>query len=91
MAFSRTGWNPVGGQSKKGSGNALWFYSSADAIATVRAAGYFNDVSDEVSVRDVIVVTDTNTPTTNLVNVLSNASGVVDVSDGTAIVETDSD
>ena len=87
MAFSRTGWNPVGGQSKKGSGNALWFYSSADAIATVNTAGYFNDVSDEVSVRDVIIVTDTNTPTTNLVNVLSNASGVVDVSDGTAIVE----
>jgi len=91
MAFSRTGWNPVGGQSKKGSGNALWFYSSADAIATVNTAGYFNDVSDEVSVRDVIIVTDTNTPTTNLVNVLSNASGVVDVSDGTAIVETDGD
>lgn len=91
MAFSRTGWNPVGGQSKKGSGNALWFYSSADAIATVNTAGYFNDVSDEVSVRDVIIVTDTNTPTTNLVNVLSNSSGVVDVSDGTAIVETDGD
>ena len=91
MAFSRTGWNPVGGQSKKGSGNALWFYASADAIATVHTAGYFNDVSDEVSIRDVIIVTDTATPTTNLVNVLSNASGVVDVSDGTAIVETDSD
>tara|TARA_R110002126_G_scaffold146907_1_gene292897 strand:- start:1609 stop:1884 length:276 start_codon:yes stop_codon:yes gene_type:complete len=91
MAFSRTGWNPVGGQSKRGSGNALWFYSSADAIATVNTAGYFNDVSDEVSIRDVIIVTDTATPTTNLVNVLSNASGVVDVSDGTAIVETDSD
>ena len=91
MAFSRTGWNPVGGQSKKGSGNALWFYASADAIATVNTAGYFNDVSDEVSIRDVIIVTDTATPTTNLVNVLSNASGVVDVSAGTAIVETDSD
>ena len=91
MAFSRTGWNPVGGQSKRGSGNALWFYSSADAIATVNTAGYFNDVSDEVSIRDVIIVTDTATPTTNLVNVLSNASGVVDVSNGTAIVETDAD
>ena len=91
MAFSRTGWNPVGGQSKKGSGNALWFYASADAIAAVNSAGYFNKVSDEVSIRDVIIVTDTNTPTTHLVNVLSNASGVVDVSDGTAIVETDSD
>mgnify|MGYP003629609500 FL=1 len=91
MAFSRTGWNPVGGQSKKGSGNALWFYASADAIATVNTAGYFNDVSDEVSIRDVIIVTDTATPTTNLVNVLTNASGVVDVSNGTAIVETDAD
>tara|TARA_R110000824_G_scaffold137819_2_gene302538 strand:- start:379 stop:654 length:276 start_codon:yes stop_codon:yes gene_type:complete len=91
MAFSRTGWNPVGGQSKKGDGNALWFYSSADAIATVNTAGYFNKVSNEVSIRDVIIVTDTATPTTNLVNVLTNASGVVDVSNGTAIVETDAD
>lgn len=91
MAFSRDGWSPIGGQAKKGSGLAVWSYSSADAIATVNTAGYFNALSDEVSVRDLIIVTDTNTPTTHFVTVLSNASGVVDVSDGTAVAETDGD
>jgi len=91
MAFSRTGWSPIGGQAKKGSGLAVWSYSSADAIAAVNTAGYFNAVSDEVSVRDLIIVTDTSTPTTHFVTVLSNASGVVDVSDGTAVAETDGD
>ena len=91
MAFDRAGWQPIGGQANKGSAPAIWSYTSTDAIATVNTAAYFNDVSDEVSVRDVILVVDSNTPTANWVNVLSNASGVVDVSDGTAIVETDSD
>lgn len=91
MAFSRSGWSPIGGQSKKGSAPAMWSYSSADAIATVNTAGYFNSVSDEVSVRDLIFVVDTATPTGHFVNVLSNASGVVDVSDGTVVVETDGD
>ena len=44
-----------------------------------------------LSVRDVIIVCDTNTPTTNFVNVISNTGTVVDVSDGTAIAETDGD
>ena len=87
MAYSASGLTRIGGASN----GDLWFYSSADAIATVRASGYFNDASNMLSVRDVIIVADTNTPTTNLVNVLSNASGVVDVSDGTAIAETDTD
>ncbi len=91
MAFARAGWNPIGGQSKKGSAPAMWSYTSTDAIATVNNAAYFNSVSDEVSVRDIIFVVDSNTPTLHIVSVLSNASGVVDISDGTAIAETDSD
>ena len=91
MAFSRDGWNPIGGQSKKGNAPQIWSYTSTDAIATVNTSGYFNTVSDEVAVRDIIFVVDSSTPTTNIVSVLSNASGVVDVSDGTAISETDSD
>jgi hypothetical protein len=62
-----------------------------DAIAAINTAGYFNDASDMLSVRDLIIVRDTDTPTTNFVTVLSNASGVVDVSDGTAVAETDGD
>jgi hypothetical protein len=87
MAFNATGLTRIGGASNAD----LWFYTTTDAIATVNTAGYFNDASNMLGVRDVIIVADTNTPTTNLVSVLSNASGVVDVSDGTAIAETDSD
>ena len=89
MAFSRDGLSKIGG----GTGNAptLWSYTSADAIATVNTAGYFNDASKELRVRDVIMATDSNTPTVHFVIVLSNAAGVVDVSDGTVIAETDTD
>jgi hypothetical protein len=87
MAFNAAGLTRIGGASNAD----LWFYTTADAIATVNTAGYFNDASNMLAVRDVIIVADTATPTTNLVSVLSNASGVVDVSDGTAIAETDTD
>jgi hypothetical protein len=91
MAFARTGWNPIGGMSKRGSAPQMWTYTSADAIATVNTSGYFNSVSDEVKVGDLIYVHDSNTPTASLVIVLSNSSGVVDVSDGTAISVADAD
>ena len=87
MAFNAAGLTRIGGATNAD----LWFYTTADAIAAVNTAGYFNDASNMLAVRDVIIVADTATPTTNLVSVLSNASGVVDVSDGTAIAETDSD
>ena len=44
-----------------------------------------------LTVRDLMIVCDTATPTTNFVTVLSNTGSVVDVSDGTAVVETDGD
>lgn len=91
MAFARAGWNPIGGMSKRGSAPQMWSYTSADAIATVNTSGYFNSVSDEVKVGDLVYVHDSNTPTASLVIILSNASGVVDVSDGTAITVADAD
>jgi hypothetical protein len=91
MAFARTGWNPIGGQSKKGTAPQMWSYTSADSIATVNTAAYFNDVSQDVSVGDVIFVHDSATPTMSIVMVLTNASGVVDVSDGTTVSVADAD
>jgi hypothetical protein len=44
-----------------------------------------------LNVRDLVIVQDTNTPTTNFVTVLSNNGTTVDVSDGTAVAETDGD
>lgn len=91
MAYSLTGLNPIGGQSKKGSNSAMWSYTSADAIAAVNSAGYFNSASQLLAIGDVVFVYDNNTPTMSICIVLSNASGVVDVSDGTTVAQTDSD
>ncbi len=88
MAYSLDGLYQVG---SSGGGVRLWTYSSADPIATVNTAGYFNGASDLLTVRDIIFVVDTATPTTSIVSVLTNAAGVVDVSDGLAITETDTD
>lgn len=87
MAYSAANLTRLAG----GSGVSLWHYTSTDAIGTVNTAGYFNDAANMLNVRDVIIVVDSNTPTTSFVSVLSNDGSTVDVSDGTAIAETDSD
>lgn len=87
MAYAASGLTRVGGDSN----GSLWMYTTADPIADINTKGYFNNASDMLAVRDLIIVRDTNVPTTNFVTVLSNASGVVDVSDGTAVAETDGD
>jgi len=89
MAFSRDSLARLG--SPNTNAPAIWSYTSADAIATVNTSGYFNSASKELAVRDIIFVTDSATPTAHLCIVLSNAAGVVDMSDGTVIAETDTD
>ena len=54
MAFARSGWGPLGGQAKAGTTPALYVYTSTDAHTAIDAAGYFNDLSDTVSVGDII-------------------------------------
>ena len=87
MAYSASGLSRLAGSSIMN----LWSYVTTGAIAAVNSAGYFNDAANMLAVRDVIIVADTNTPTTNFVTVLSNTVTVVDVSNGTAIAETDGD
>jgi hypothetical protein len=72
-----------------GSGVNLWHYTSADAIATVKASGYFNDSANMLKARDIIICVDTNTPTTHIASVLTNNGTVVNTSQGTAVAETD--
>jgi hypothetical protein len=91
MAYSVTGLQPIGGQSKAGNAPQMWSYTSADAIATVNTSGYFNDAADVLKVGDLVYVYDSNTPTASLVVVLSNTGTVVDVSDGTALSVADAD
>jgi hypothetical protein len=87
MAYSASGLTRIGGDSN----GSVWRYSTTDAIATINTEGYFNSAANMLSVRDLIIVCDTNTPTTNFCTVLSNTGTVVDVSDGTAVAETDGD
>jgi len=91
MAYSSTGLNAAGGQSKAGNAPQIWTYTSADSIATVNTTAYFNDASSLLKVGDIIFVYDSATPTMSIVFVLSNASGVVDVSDGLTVTATDTD
>ena len=64
-----------------------------NAKTDIDAAGYFNSASDLLKVGDLIYVhaSTGGTRTYSLHPVVSNASGVVDIGDGTAISATDSD
>ncbi len=92
MAFSTTGFTAVAA-SKRGSAPSVYAYKTADAIADVNTAGYFNSLSDTLEVGDLIYcVTSTGgTAVATLTVVRSNAAGVVDVDDGTTLAATDSD
>jgi hypothetical protein len=75
-----------------GTGN-IWLYTSADAIATVNTAAYItNGDALGMKVGDTVIVRDTNVPTTSLCTVITvTAGGSCDLSDGTAITQTNSD
>jgi hypothetical protein len=98
MAFNRDGWNPIGGQSKKGKAPQLFTYITTDAVSgtssvtDVRETGYFNDVASDLTVGDIIIsVTSTGgTLASTIHTVVSNTGTVVDLSDGTTITQTDS-
>jgi hypothetical protein len=94
MAFAAAQLSPL----VEAQGFTMWLYRSLDASTVVDSSGYFNDASAFMSVGDLIIqqdVTGIDAPTA--VNsgghmwVLSNASGVVDCSNITAVVVTDGD
>jgi|TARA_R100001163_G_scaffold65690_1_gene64029 hypothetical protein len=93
MAYAEAGLQPIGGQSKAGNAPQIWSYTSTDAKTDIDASGYFNSASDLLKVGDLIYVhaSTGGTRTYSLHPVVSNASGVVDVGDGTAVSATDSD
>ena len=75
-------------------GPNLWFYDSADAATAVRASGYITN-GDELGMKvgDTVIQSDTVGATVgHIYQVVSVASGgAADLSDGTAIVATDTD
>ena len=73
-----------------GSGVNLWHYTSADAIGTVKASGYFSgEAVNMMNPRDVIICVDTDSPTTHIASVLTNDGTTINTSQGTAVAETD--
>lgn len=92
MAFDSAGLGVVAA-SKKGNAPSIYTYQTADTIADVNTAGYFNSVSDTLAVGDLIYcVTSTGgTRVSTLTQVLSNSAGVVDVADGMTLAATDGD
>jgi hypothetical protein len=66
---------------------------TTDSIADVNTSGYFNSLADTLEVGDLVYcVTSTGTTAVaTLVYVVSNSSGVVDVTDGTTLANTDTD
>ena len=93
MAFSATGFNAIGGQSKSGNAPSIWTYTSTDAQSTIRASGYFNSVASLLKVGDLIFCYSATggTPVMSTAYVNSNSSGVVDITDGVTVTSTDSD
>ena len=93
MAFDSTGLQPIGGQAKAGNAPQMWSYTSTDAKTAIDAEGYFNSAAGVLKVGDLIYVhaSTGGTRTYSLHPVVSNASGVVDIGEGTAISATDSD
>ena len=85
MAFNKDGLSAAGGQSKAGNAPQTWNYTTTDAYTAVATSGYFNEVDSLLKVGDIIWNYDSDAPTMYVHVVLTNASGVVDVSAGTAI------
>lgn len=106
MAFVKANFSPIGGQSARGKAPMQWSYATDDSLATVDSSGYFdNGSTSNTGMRNimkpgdvivVVVVSDlTADPWTvadiGHVVVLTNASGVIDVSNETALTITDTD
>lgn len=89
MAFNAANLTRLAGAS----GVSLWHYTTADAIADVNTAGYFNSAANMLGLNDVIIAV-TSTGTTPVVShtyVNANNGSTVDVVDGVAITNTDTD
>ena len=93
MAYNKDNLQPIGGQAKAGNAPQMWSYTApgTDTLADINTAGYFNDAHSVLKVGDLVYLWDASVPTSTLVTVLYNASGVVDVSDGTALSVADAD
>ena len=92
MAFNKDGFNVIGA-AKSGNAPSIYTYTSTDDLATINTSGYFNDLSDTLEKHDFVMTVGKTGATAEAATmvVVSNPSGVVDMSDGQAIALTDGD
>mgnify|MGYP003961801181 CR=1 FL=1 len=92
MAFDKSKWSRMT-TSANSAIPTMWGYSTTDATATVDSSGYFNGVSGDVQVGDIIMANTSTggTLAAGFYLVSSNASGVVDVNDALVVTATDTD
>lgn len=74
-------------------GFTLWHYTTVDAATVVDTAGYFDAAAEMLRVGDIVIANvDTDgTPGAGLFQIKSNAAGVVDAADMTAVGASDTD
>jgi hypothetical protein len=74
-------------------GFTLWHYTTVDVATVVDTAGYFDTAAEMLRVGDIVIANvDTDgTPAAGLFLIKSNASGVVDAADMTAVGASDTD
>jgi hypothetical protein len=82
MAFIATNLNPL----VQGNGFTLWHYKTADTGNTVDTIGYFNGASNIMAVNDVLIIVASDRIVISFV--LTNAAGVVDITDGLTVTAT---
>ena len=89
MAFSASGLTNLA----TASGVNLWNYTKADAIADVNTADYFLDAIDMIRVNDVMIIVSSTggTPVVSHAYCNSNTGTAIDIVNGVAITNTDSD
>jgi hypothetical protein len=71
-----------------------WIYTTADALAAVNTAAYFNSASRHLKVNDTMDVVSSTGGTSVHSRVIVNAvvfDGEVDISDGAVLAATDTD
>jgi hypothetical protein len=100
MAFDKDGLNLVSG-SKRGKAPQVWAYRTNDAATTVDGAGYFDNgnttntgMRNSMNVGDLVYVHANaagTVPTYGLHIVTQNSSGIIDLTNATALGGTDSD
>lgn len=60
MAFIINDFSPIGAQARSGVVPSLYMYTTPESLATLKGAGYFNDLRDQVYKDDVMITISAN-------------------------------